>query len=318
MFAPLAVTLYNMLMEKQIKTAVKEGYTHEIHSQVLDIHVFNEEFLSDNTSNPYPESLADISFTDTNFPCLTHSELIYYPETNIHFPELQGRVTATMPYLWVKQKYDLKQIMGELKDFLDGESLIAYTESQVELDGYTVLIDAPNGSTWDPISIDLNFDHEAGVIFDLEIPLSASNDSNNQYDEIIFGTSVWGMIHDFIADAGEDGNTALGHGGGSPHLIYIGATDTAELSDVEHIIFDALGRYSLLASSLPTPEISDKADYPAIEESAILLSSQEITNAIYSAIIKKRANFQQSGKMKKITTKDIIRSINAVQNNQLK
>lgn len=299
---------YNAPMEKH-KEIAKNGYTNTVLSHVLDIHIFSPEFLTDNTPQGLaPESLADVSFTETTIPCLKHSSLTFHPETDVYYPELRGEISSFVPYEWVGQKYEASTVRDLLEDFLreyddiiDMDVEIGQSEYQVTIEHFAQF----------PISISVEFDANSELVFNLEVPLTENR--GDQYSDLSSFLLVWGAVHDFIAESGESSSMPIRYLDNHPeHRIFVGKTDRTKLSDVEHIFADTLTKYALLDSSLPTPQLSASIDYETIEDYSLQLTSKELVQALHLAISKKRRRHQAHGTMNKIKTNDITQSIDEV------
>ena len=276
---------------------------------MLDIHICSPEFLTVHTPQGLAsESLADVSFTETTIPCLKHSSLTFHPETDVYYPELRGEISSFIPHEWIGQKYEASAIRDLLEDFLQEYDDIIDMDVEIGQSEYQVTIEH---LTQFPISIGVEFDANGELVFNLEVPLT--EDRGNQYDDLSSFVSVWGAVHDFIAESGESKGVPIRYLDNHPeHRIFVGKTEHTRLSDVEHIFADTLTKYALLESSSPTPQLSKSIDYEVIEDYSLQLTSGELVQALHLAISKKRRRYQVRGTMNRIGASDITQSIDEV------
>ena len=291
-------------MKTQRQQAEQLGYVNQVDvSDIIQYFITSDESLTRILENDVPEIIAHGTFNEESILCLRESELRYEPSDDADLDDMIiGTVLSAVPQSWKKLK--LPEIMKYFSCYIHNELPDTY---RTTTDLYSIDIYDPK--TYIHIA---SFTLNRASRFELRINLSqpvVAEDDISYPDQIKEAVQLWSLMHDVVASEGEASSMPIRYIDGDPqHRIFVGATHTQQMHNLEPLIITAIDQFDELESSLPTPSI-EALNYALIEEATEYMTTHEVTQGIWRAITVKREIYHGTGVMYPLSTQDILEGI---------
>ena len=291
-------------MEKHRELARQLNYTETIDCGALRIHIFHEDFLALNTESTRPIDLASCTFSGNEMPSVTSSVIEILPNTPVQDFEFVGSVNFEVPSDCVRGEFTKDVLLRKLLIHLDQK--IDYIGSHLEIEGSELIVNNPSQK---PIHISLTVETYSDAYFEISAPLEISKPSSFTYNDIVFSSTIWGHIHDFLIHASPLDFHDYRDGGSNN--IYIGQTNHGKVSDLEIAIETHISNLKSENPSATLPDWDPAINGHRLQKLGERILTYSMMEDIAADILsQKREEYGKDDVMSSITQEDVIASMN--------
>ncbi len=240
---------------------------------------------ADSNGDRYTQVLAEMDFSSTGLSGLRTSSLHFFPKGQGFADDSDlfvGEVTCDVPTAGTRAVANPATLLRRLELYMN--VALAF---DVHLEGDSLVVRQSGGQESVSMHLDVEpRDGEQQLRLAVIVPSSQDDSLDNRYDDSIFASELWVLLHDFAANLPLDIDA-------NAHQYERVMFDETNPNQTLHIGFDRVsdaGRFGMALLQLlelhnrAYPTLAKDIDYPSFEHACSALNDSELREVIHRAI----------------------------------
>jgi len=239
---------------------------------------------ADSTGVRHEQTLADVSYKDSDVPNLIAASLSYLPcdTSNFDTDRFIGIVACELPRLGTRSLRETSSIVNILARNLESELGL---ESQIHvLTDAVIVYDLQTGTM---IEFRVNIPSTGRQLnLSVTVPTDHELSDSERYDDVRLAADLWAFLNDFAANLSiemdchpSDLGRYVFKKSDPHHTLHVGVPRTRDLCRLGVALLNAQDRFSMLMPEHSTPDLSADLDY-ILWDNRIKKASDETVNSI--------------------------------------